>query len=186
MFQIKNGASPVYPAHTFRQFNLPGSVNTREVSAGKFAIKLCRTASYKKSFVCSWINLWNRLDIKLKHAKNHNIFRSMIKKVYEVKSQLFNHSTNWKSQIICTQLRVGFSDLKGHLCQRGCINNPCCLGGAQMEDTHHFLLRCPLFMEEHCILLHSLKQIYPGSQTSIFYIITLFHTHFRACQYAYF
>ena len=94
MFQIKKDASPDYPANIYRQFNLP-----EELQQGVCNLTVQDSFLIKWFFVCSWIRLWNRLDVKLKHVKTLNIFRCMIKKVYGVKSHLFNHNTNQKSQI---------------------------------------------------------------------------------------
>ena len=144
LFQIRNGDSPDYLAQIFRQFIPSGGVNIIGLSTGKFAIPQCRTALYKKSFVCSGISLWIHLDDNFRQAKTLNIFRSMLKKVYGAKAKLFNLNTNQKTQIIFTQLRVGFSDLNSHLSHKGCIDDPRCSCGAINEDTRHFLLRCPL------------------------------------------
>ena len=138
MFQIKNGHSHDYLAQIFRQFIPSQDINTRSLSTGKFVIPQCLTASYKKIF---------------RQAKTLNIFRSMLKKVYGAKAKLFNPNTNWKTQIIFTQLRVGLSDLNSHLSQKGCIGNPRCSCGVRSKDTLHFLLRCPLYKEQCCTLL---------------------------------
>ena len=47
-----------------------------------------------------------------------------MKNVYGAKADVFNLNANQKTQIIFTQLRVGFSNLKGHLCRRGHIDDP--------------------------------------------------------------
>ena len=117
--------------------------------------------------MCSGISLWNRLDDNFRQAKTVNIFRSMLNKVYGAKPKLFNLNTSRKTEIVFTQLRVGFSSLNYHLSQKGCIDDPRCSCGVRNEDTHHFLLRCPLYEEQRRTLLHNFEQIYRGSQVSV-------------------
>ena len=58
-----------------------------------------------------------------------------------------------------TQLRVGRSQLNGHLYEIGLSNTPACLCGHKLESVSHFLLDCFLYHNERKTLMLNIRDL---------------------------
>ena len=55
-------------------------------------------------------------------------------------------------------MRMGFSNLKNDLFLKGCIPNPICDCGKDIENAAHFLLKCDSYEHERVILINGIKE----------------------------
>ena len=143
IYKIINNASTHYLINDFVQTQRRISFyNFR--STDKFEIPFSRTTKFAKSFFPSTIRLWNDLpqNIKLIHSMSN--FKNAILAQFPSNklAHLFNSLNGYFAKIL-THLRLGLSDLRGHLFSFNLSDNPFCpLCNNEFESTHHFLFSC--------------------------------------------
>ena len=129
---------------------LPGTVgessqrNLRNANNIK-SIK-CRTETFKSSFIPSSISYWNQ-------RKNNNY-----QEVENSCNNLFYFGRR-ETQIKHAQLRMKCSKLNAHLFNLHVTESPDCHCGFNCEDTSHYLLQCPLYINERNELLECLRNL---------------------------
>ena len=105
----------------------------------------------------SAISEWNKLPsasrsagtvLSFKHALNSNVM-SVPK---------FFYTGHRESAIHHARLRMHCSSLNEHLYSKNIVENPACVCG-ESEDTHHFILTCPLYHRQRSLLFDSLSLI---------------------------
>ena len=159
MYNIVNNAVPAYLKSIFTMYQLPGEMATRAQLNRCFLIPKCKTAHYKSSFTVSGMLAWNQLDPNFRNLSSLSFFKTRMKSYYSVAHLPFNNSASRKTQIIFSQIRMGFSDLKHHLFTKGCTESGKCKCGALKEDTIHFLLHCRLYNDTQSVMLRNIKDI---------------------------
>ena len=159
MYRMVNQMVPTYLAEHLNDFRMAGDINTRGQVMGNLTPPACKTLMYKKSFICSGISLWNQLEPSIKGMPTFRNFKYGIKSKFRVDQSLTNYDVSRKIQIIFTQIRLGFSDLKGHLYRRGCTINGNCTCGAPSEHPRHYFLECPLYPNQRNQLFADLSLI---------------------------
>ena len=98
---------------------------------------------YFDSFLPSTIREWNNLPADVKSAQTLTSFKYKFQRYYPKipKYYFFGDRGN---QILHTRLRTECSTLKFHLYRRNLIPEPYCTCRA-VENTSHFLFKCPKF-----------------------------------------
>merc|ERR1711963_391579 len=71
-------------------------------------------------------------------------------------------------QTIHCKLRLKMSDLNFDLFNRHLIENAKCMCGAEVEDTKHYLLNCPLYSKERALTIKILPYIAQNCETLLF------------------
>ena len=74
-----------------------------------------------------------------------------------------------------TQLRVGRSQLNGHLFEIGLAKTPGCLCGHKLESVTHFLLDCFLYQNERETLMQNINDLIKSQPSKTFLCNTLLH-----------
>ena len=143
MYRMVNQIAPVYLVELLNDFQVTGGITTRVQVMGNLTPSVCKALMYKKCFICSGISLWNQLNPGIKRLPTFRDVKYHTKSKFKVSPPLINHDATRKMQIIFTQIRLGFSDLLGHLHQRGCVRNGRCACGALTEHPHHFFPGVP-------------------------------------------
>lgn len=129
---------------------LPGTVgensqrNLRNANDIK-SIK-CRTETFKCSFIPSSISRWNE-------RKNNDI-----QEIKKACNNLFYFGRR-ETQIKHAQLRMKCSKLNAHLFNLHVTESPDCHCGFNCEDTSHYLLQCPLYINERNELIECLRNL---------------------------
>ena len=124
----------------------------------------CRTERYQNSFFPNSVNSWNGIGPELRGAVSLSTFKNnIIKIIRPEKRSLFSiydpGGTSW-----IFQLRVGLSPLKSHKKAhnfRDTSDDRCiCM---KEESTEHFLLKCPIYIEQRQKLFQTLDPILMSS-----------------------
>ena len=110
----------------------------------------CRTERFQKSFYPDVINCWNNIGSNFRDTPTLPLFKSKILKIYRpVKKSIFGiHNPHGTRYIY--QLRVGLSGLKSHKKSHNVSDKPDdnCSFSTGSENLNHFLLKCPLFINQ--------------------------------------
>ena len=110
----------------------------------------CRTGKYLNSFFPDTINLWNELGPELRGVESLSIFKEKLLKIYRpAKKSLYDiHDQNGTKWIF--QLRLGLSHLKSHKKSHNFLDTPddTCKCKLHSETSDHYLLHCPIFIEQ--------------------------------------
>ena len=104
---------------------------------------------------------WNKLDPQLENSVSLSIFKcNIVQFVRPLRNNVYG-CHNPKGIKLLTRLRLSLSHLREHKFKHSFQDtlNPICLCGDDVESTSHFLLYCPSFNNERCILLNTLNQI---------------------------
>ena len=125
---------------------LPDTVGTRRNlrNASNFQPLYCRTETYRNSFLPSSINQWNN---RISHEQKKSSC-----------NQLFQYGER-ETSVKLAQLRMHCSKLNAHLKELHVVDSPACACGNNVEDTNHYLLNCPLFINERRKFLTKLHNI---------------------------
>ena len=86
-----------------------------------------RITKHKKSFLPFVISLWNRLDENTKKITNYESFKDTLM-ANTLDNPLFYVGSRHE-QIIMAKLRMGCSNLNGHLYSMKLIDSPACICG---------------------------------------------------------
>ena len=85
------------------------------------------------------------------------MFNNLIKKPKE-KAPLYFGTGNRYLNILHTKLRNSCSGLYSDLIRVGLVNSPKCTCSSPLENSHHFLLDCPLYNNQRHVLFQSIYQ----------------------------
>ena len=145
MYKIKNSLAPEYLS------DLLPLENTERVryslrNQHDITIPFTRLESFKRSFFPSAIRMWNRLAVETRNSETLEEFKQQIKPRVE-KNILYYYGKRWPC-VHHSRIRIGCSKLKYDLCNNlHVINETYCECGADIEDAHHFFLKCPLYID---------------------------------------
>ena len=129
-------------APTYLQTLIPNSVATIRPNS-RYADNLLniktRTKTFDSSFIPSSVKIWNECGPEERSISS--VTTSMKKKSIELyqigkRRENINHA----------QLRLKCSKLNAHLFSLHVIDSPGCICGHDIEDSDHFLLHCPLYL----------------------------------------
>ena len=135
--KIINNEAPIY-----LQTLIPNSVATirpnSRYSDNLLNIK-ARTKTFESSFIPSSVKIWNECGPEERSISS--VSTSMKKKCIELyqigkRRENINHA----------QLRLKCSKLNADLFSLHVIDSPACICGHHIEDSDHFLLHCPLYL----------------------------------------
>ena len=118
-----------------------------------------RTSSFHNSFFPKTIREWNSLDKDIKAAGTLDSFTSKLTADNPVVPKWYYVGDRAVS-IIHAKMRMLCSNLNDHLFSHiHVVDSPQCQCGFQRENNKHFLLECPLFLNERADLLNKLGAI---------------------------
>ena len=126
-----------------------------------------RITKYRKSFLPFATSLWNSLDVNTRQITNYESFKDTLM-VNSNDNPLFYVGSR-QEQIIMAKLRMGCSNLNGHLYFMKIIDSPACLCGFINENEFHFLLVCPLYNRPRLTLQNAMAHIAPFTLRTLLY-----------------
>ena len=153
MHKIMNNKTPSYLKNKLPASRRPFLVNV-------FREFKCRTDRYMNSFFPNAIVSWNNI---ITHFEDFPSFDSLKKHILSLfrpkKRDIFG--VHDPAGLRCLfQLRVGLSPLRSHKKRHNFADTPeNCLCDEGIEDTHHFLLFCPLYTTQRTTLIASVNEI---------------------------
>ncbi|CAG2257504.1 unnamed protein product [Mytilus edulis] len=119
--------------------------NTRNRS--HYRVPRCRLDIFSKSFFPSSIRTWNLLPLDIRSIQSSPNFKNTIRRndiSFLVPKYYF--IGNRMENILHTKFRHRCSHLKADLYRVNLVNDPSCECGCPLEDSIHFFLECPLYI----------------------------------------
>ena len=116
---------------------------------------------FKNSFFLSTIIEWNNLDLNLRNSDTYGTFKNVILKFIRPSPNSVFECHNLQGIKFLRRLRLGLSHLREHKFKHSFQNSlsPLCKCGAEVESTTHFLLHCPIYSDDRCSLLSTIRNI---------------------------
>ena len=161
--QIVYKSSPAYLTQILPQTH--STRITRQSNSNRLEQFQCRTESFKRSFFPSTIDSWNNtLDDNHRQIGSKNIFKRTISSMLEYPplndlQYVWYYSGDRITQVILSQMRVGFSNLNSHLYEKQCVDSPQCSCQNALETPFHFFYVCNNYLAQRNTFLTS---IYSG------------------------
>ena len=112
-------------------------------------------------------SLWNRLDENTRKITNYESFKDTLM-ANTIDNPLFYVGSR-QEQIIMAKLRMGGSNLNGHLYSMKLIDSPACSCGFINENEFHFFLVCPLYNRPRVTLQNAMGNIAPFTLRTLLY-----------------
>ena len=122
-----------------------------------FNVPLCRTESYKKSYIPYVLNQWNALDDNIKNIQSYSGFKRKLNENITACPAYF-YAGNRKENIIHCQLRNEVGNLNHHLVLSHLSDSSRCACGDQVEDNFHYFYVCPLYIRQRYELFGTLSK----------------------------
>ena len=117
-----------------------GSVRPNSRHPENFFNVRARTERFRRSFIPSSVNIWNSSSVEERTVEN-------ICLAMKVKCNELYYLGERQVNIKHAQLRLECSKLNAHLYSLHVVDSPACICGNDYEDSSHFLLACPLFLD---------------------------------------
>ena len=117
-------------------------------TSNRFPLLKCRTLKYKRSFVPSTTQLWNKVNISLdpQNTETLSLFKRILKRKMFTNSVSYYNHVKGKDAINQTRIRMGLSGLKSQRKRYHMINDSTCDNcGNLHEDEVHYFLNCPAY-----------------------------------------
>ena len=118
-----------------------------------------RTVRFRKSFILSTINLWNKLGVESRTSPTLSSFKSKLKKDnYKVANKLFLYGTS-HGAINHSRIRMGLSGLNQQRRKYNFIENgrcPTC--HFKREDDFHYFTNCPTYATQRGVMYREICQ----------------------------
>ena len=116
---------------------------------------------FKNSFFPSTIIKWKNLDPNLRNSDTYGTFKNTILKfIRPSHNSVFECHNPYEIKFL-TRLCLGLSHLREHRYKHSFQDSlkPLCKRGAEAESTSHFLLHCPIYINDRSSLLSTIRNI---------------------------
>ena len=144
--KIENNNTPSYLKEKLPLHNRPPK--------NSFLEYRCRTERFRKSFFPDAIGSWNIFIDQFPNMPSFNVLKLRLKSFFRpIKKSIFNiHDPPGIRYLF--QLRLGLSPLRRHKKHHNFADTPSdlCRCNIGVEDTKHFLFKCPLFAAQRATL----------------------------------
>ena len=119
-----------------------------------------RTIRYERSFFPYCQLNWVNIDKEIRNSLTIDQFKTKYLKEIRPPSKSYFGIEEKYGVSLLLKLRVDFSDLRKHRFNHNfnCVS-PTCKCNEEEESTEHFLLRCPIYVENRKVLLSSISNI---------------------------
>ena len=122
--------------------------------------QITRTASYSRSFIPNTTLEWNDLPAEHRSHTNHKDFKkSLIHLMGPEKPDPYFSFGSKLGNTLHTKMKLNASYLNCYRFTIGLIPAPTCPCGHNKEDNDHYVLRCPLYVEDRGRLFRTLTTI---------------------------
>ena len=120
-------------------------------------IPFTRLESFKRSFIPSAIRLWNRLPVTVRNTETLEQFKLLLRPQSNEKNILYYYGKRWPS-VHHSRIRVGCSKLKSDQGNNLHVIDECmCICGAKIENSKHYFLECPQYMDLRLELFNAIS-----------------------------
>jgi hypothetical protein len=130
-------------------------------------VPACRTETYRKSFFPSTTTIWNNLPLTIRNCTSLSEFKRYLSS-FDSPVPTYYYIGERNEQIAHCRLRLGMSDLNGHLYNRHLQIDSSCSCGFRCEDAHHYLLTCDNYTEARRNTIHTLPQEHTSINNLLF------------------
>ena len=155
LYKMQTNMTPSYLSNLIPQtvnnishYNLRNSDNLQSIHA--------RTSQYANSFLPSTVRNWNSFSIEVSQSDSLTTFKNHLNKNRTPVPKHF-YTGSRQFQILHTRLRTNCSSLNNDLFLKNITDSPLCRCGS-IENTQHFFLQCPFYLEQRAELLDSLSR----------------------------
>ena len=119
-----------------------------------------RLSCFQRSFIPETTRSWNALPEHIRQARTTSSFSKNVRKHFVPQPPPFFSFGSKLGNTLHTRLRLHMSTLNAHLFMTH--NSPstldaACQCGHPWEDTHHFILHCPLYSDQRTSLYNSVS-----------------------------
>ena len=155
-YKIAHSDAPIYLQNTLpvaeqNRYNLRHEKNYPTIGA--------RTSAFQNTYFPKTISEWNSLDEDVKHSDSTESFSRKLKKENKTSPKWYCAGDR-RFNIVHAKLRMLCSPLNDHLYSFiHVVDTPSCTCGHPRENNKHFLLECPLYMNERNVMIQNLEEI---------------------------
>ena len=132
-----------YPLRNNHDYNIPNA----------------RLSTSEKSFLISTTYLWNSLDVDVRNKPTVNSFKTALCTTRQKLPAFYLYGKR-KNNILHTRLRQKCSSLKYDLYRCNLVPDPSCDCGNPCENAYHYILECPLYIQQRITMLNNLSHIH--------------------------
>ena len=118
-----------------------------------------RTTSFHNSFFLSTGKLWNNIPESIRSLSHSSFKRAISERLGAPRPPIYYEVGSKIGNVLHTRLRNEMSHLNSHLFKINKIETPECSCGHKTENTHHFLLSCPNYVEQRGALFREISRI---------------------------
>lgn len=156
-YAIVNGYTPEYLRGVLPR-SLNASVhNTRGSTTRAFALYICKTECFRKSFFPSTTVLYNNLTPNERNCNTLKIFSRIMKQSLKIHVPCFYYEGARKLNIVLSQMRMQFCSLNYDLYRKGCIDSEMCNCREAAETLDHYFFHCSYYTVERRELVESIS-----------------------------
>ena len=135
-----------------------GSISSHSLRGSRnHRISPCRTELYKRSFLPTVIEEWNKLPIEIRNQNSISCFENYLNRNKPTPNMLYFIGER-NLQVIHTRIRNKCSSLNHDLFRKSIVDSPLCACG-EIETSKHFFLYCTNHVNIRNILFNSLSDI---------------------------
>ena len=109
------------------------------------------------SFIPQTVSDWNGLGPTIRNLPTISTFKNTIKEI-QFKSPRYYYEGNRKICVLHARLRHQCSQLNADLFRINVVDNPQCRCNAPFEDVIHYLLECPLYLNERVQMFENIQE----------------------------
>ena len=155
MYKMVNSDAPLYLQEMIHE-DEPTGYNLR--NTGRIAPIRGRTVFYENTFIPRTVKDWNSLPREIQRVETCETFSVKIKS--EMTTPIWYYTGERSLSIFHARLRMLCSPLNDHLFSFiHVVDSPECACGHVRENNKHFLLDCPLFVNERVTMFAHLERI---------------------------
>ena len=118
-----------------------------------------RLSLSEKSFLISTTSTWNSLHADVRNKPTSQSFKMALRTTTHKIPAYYLYGKR-KSNILHTRLRHNCSSLNYDLFRCNLIPDPSCNCGNPCENAYHFVLECPLYLQQRAIMMNTLSHIH--------------------------
>ena len=163
-FKIVNGLSPPYLCELLPTRVADGMIYALRTSQD-FRVPVCRTNSFKSSFLPNAVIEWNGLDQNIRNETSLRRFKNKCTVHRERANSLYYYGPR-SLNVQMARLRIGCSNLHSHLCHNLHVEESAsCQCGYADEDCDHYFFCCNVYAVQRLQLFRVIDQASLSIQT---------------------
>ena len=158
-YKIVNGYGPTYLSKYLPERRIISYAFRHRQPVESFRF---RTERFRNSFFPFCLTQWNKLDCHIRDLPSLSAFKRALFSFFRTDTRSVFRATDHFGVVLLNRLRVGFSHLNEHRFRHNFldITDPFCSCRTNaIEDTKHFLLHCPNYLNERTLFFNDLSNL---------------------------